>query len=358
MKNFVSVLEFISGGLFNIILTLLLLIAIYTVTLKAFNYGKDLLVEDTSSRPSKEVVINIENGTDTMKVAELLEEEGLIGNKWIFNLQARLNGSYKYFLSGEFKLNTNMGSAEIMQELQSIQYPDESDNLKITIPEGLTNKQIAALVEAEGLFTAAEFLEACENWEYEYSFLEGLPDRENRLEGYLFPDTYNLPPDPEPDDLIIRMLNRFQSVYDGSKQDRAEEMGYTTDEVIIMASIIEKEIKVPEEQAIAASVIYNRLETDMPLQMCSTVLYALDKRKDRLLDEDLQVDSPYNTYINKGLPVGAICNPGESAIDAVLYPEKTNYIYFVVMDDETGEHFFTASDDEFLAAKARYNQKY
>lgn len=358
MKNLMDVLKYVTGGLFNIVVSIFLIIAVYTVTVTAFNYGKGLLVEDTSAKTPKEVIVNIADGKDTAKVAELLEEEGLISNKWIFNLQARLNGSYKYFRSGEFRLDMSMSSNEIMETLQSIQYPSEDDQLKITIVEGLTNKQIAAFVESEGLFTAQEFLDACQNGEYDYDFLKGVTRTENRLEGYLFPDTYILPPEPTPDDLITRMLDRFQSVYNSEKRDRAEELGLTTDEIIIMASIIEKEIKLPEEQAVASSVIYNRLKINMPLQMCSTVLYALDKRKDRLLDEDLQVQSPYNTYINGGLPVGAICNPGEGAINAALYPEKTNYIYFVVKDEEIGEHFFTDNDNDFLAAKAQYNQKY
>jgi UPF0755 protein len=147
-------------------------------------------------------------------------------------------------------------------------------------------------------------------------------------------------------------------------RSRAEELAEETglpidmDKIVIMASIIEKEVSITEERDKVSSIIYRRLGEDMPLQMCSTVLYAMDKRKDRLLLSDLEVDSPFNTYRNTGLPPGAISCPGRSSIMAALYPSNSDILYFVLKDEETGEHLFTSDYDEFVVAKERYGQMY
>lgn len=357
MNRLRNIISFIFGNVFNLVFLLAVVAAVFTFTNRAYEYGRVMLAVSEGSVISKEVIVEIpeEAKGKGMAVAEILEENGLIDNKYVFYLQSKLNGTDKYFKSGTFTLNTNMGTVDLQEKLMETQYV-AADELRVTIVEGLTNKEIAAYLEAEEIFTAEEFLAACEE-EYDYSFLEGVT-RENRLEGYLFPDTYNLPENPEPRDLIVRMLNRFGEIYGAAYLDRTDEMGKSIDEIVIAASIIEKEIKSADERALCASVIYNRLEKNMNLEMCSTILYALDKRKDRLLDSDLQTDSPYNTYIYSGLPVGPICNMGEAAIKAALYPEDTDYLYFVVKDEEAGTHFFTSSYDEFVAAKAQYNQKY
>jgi UPF0755 protein len=356
VKNALDVMKFITGGLFNIALALAVTVGVYVSAAKAYDYGKGLLVDDASDRPSKEIVINIADGGDTAAVARALKSEGLIKNALVFQLQSRLNGSYRFFRDGAFTLNQNMSSGEIMVALQSVQFAAREEG-QVRIVEGLSNKQIAAFAESEGLWPAQEFLDACAAFDAPYDFLSDEPGA-GRLEGFLFPDTYNLPPNPDPEDLIIRMLNRFETVFDADMRDKAAELGLTPRDAVTMASIIEKEIKRPEERELCSSVIYNRLNAGMPLQMCSTVLYALDKRKVSLTDEDLLVDSPYNTYRSGGLPAGPICNPGAAAISAALNPEDTDYIFFVVKDEETGEHFFTSSNDEFLSAKAAYNQKY
>jgi len=360
LKRIINVLSFITGGLTNIAIVAVSVFLVYFAVTKAYAYGQNFITEmDNTKRTSEEITITIPEGADARAIGDILAENDFTSSGMMFYLQARLNGTYNLFKSGDFVLNKNMSLNDIMELLQSEQYAEQEDDLKVTIVEGLTNKQIAAYLEAEGHFTAKEFLEECMYGEYDYPFLASMPDRgEKRLEGYLFPDTYNLPPNPEPRDLIIRMLNRFKDVMNDSMQIRAEAMGLTVDEVVIMASIIEKEIKVAEERVLCSAVIHNRLAINRKLQMCSTVLYALDKRKDRLFDSDLEVDSPYNTYLYEGLPTGPIANPGAAALRAVIEPADVDYIYFVVRNEETGEHFFTASEDDFLTAKQLYNQKY
>ena len=361
LQRIINVLSFITGGLFNIALVAATLYLVYIGLTRGYAYGNELISDtDNTKRASKEIVITIPEGADAKDIGLILKENNLTTNEWVFYLQARLNGTYKLFNNGDFLLNQNMSVNDIMEELQKPQYAAPEDELKVVIVEGLTNKQIAEFLESKGYFTAAEFLEECATGEYDFDFLAEVPPgrEEKRLEGYLFPDTYNLPPNPTPRDVIVRMLNRFDAVMNTANRYDAENMELTIDEVVIMASIIEKEIKVPEERPLCAAVIHNRLADGQKLQMCSTVLYALDKRKDRLFDSDLEVVSPYNTYNNPGLPIGPICNPGAAAIEAVLNPADADYLYFVVRNEETGEHFFTNVFDDFLTAKALYNQKY
>ena len=359
LKRIINVLSFITGGLTNIAIVAVSAFLVYLALTKAYAYGQNFITEmDTTKRASEEITIVIPEDADARAIGDILAEYDFTSSGMMFYLQARLNGTYNLYKPGEYVLNKNMSLNDIMDLLQKEQYAAPEDELKVTIVEGLTNAQIAQYLEAEGFFTAKAFLEECMTGEYDYPFLSSMPDRgAKRLEGYLFPDTYNLPPDPEPRDLIIRMLNRFQSVMEDVEY-KASTMGLTIDEVVIMASIIEKEIKVAEERPLCSAVIHNRLKINMKLQMCSTVLYALDKRKDRLFDTDLEVESPYNTYLYFGLPTGPIANPGAAALRAVVNPAAVDYIYFVVRNEETGEHFFTANEFDFLAAKQLYNQKY
>ena len=360
LKKTINILSFITGSVTNMAIVAVSILLVYLAISKGFAYGKEFIVDqDNTKRPPRDILLRIPDGSDAQAIGEILEKEDLTTSAFVFYLQARLNGTYKLFKPGEYLLNANMSINEIMEILQEGQNVADNGDLKVTIVEGLTNKQIAEYLEAEGLFTAEEFLAECANGEYPHSFLVNAPVREEkRLEGYLFPDTYNLPPNPTPRDLIMRMLNRFDDVLTDSMQARAVELNLSIDDVIVIASIIEKEIKVPEERALCAAVIYNRLEQGKRLEMCSTILYALDKRKDRLYDSDLQVDSPYNTYRNGGLPAGPISNPGAASIVAALEPANVDFVYFVVRNEETGEHFFTASFDEFLTAKEVYQQKY
>ncbi|GHV42865.1 cell division protein YceG [Clostridia bacterium] len=356
MKQFLDVVYYILGIFTNIVLVLFFVFFVIKGAQKGYEYGRNLIYEETRGKLSKEVAITIPEDATTQQIGEILQEADLVSNKYVFWLQARLNGTYKLFKTGDFTLDMAMTSNEIMELLQQEHY-DEKAHLTITIAEGLTMAQIGALAESLNFFTKEDFLLACGEFNAESYGITIPDDRPNRLEGYLFPDTYFLPEDAEPNDLIERMLDRF-STMTASVAFRAEESGLTVDNVITIASIIEKEIKRAEERSLASAVIYNRLNTGMPLQMCSSILYALDKRKDRLLDEDLQIQSPYNTYLYPGLPAGPICSPGVYSIEAALLPEPVNYLYFVVKDEDTGEHVFTNDYNEFIDAKVIYNQKF
>ncbi|MDF2673718.1 MAG: mltG, partial [Clostridiales bacterium] len=204
----------------------------------------------------------------------------------------------------------------------------------------------------KGLIAKEEvFINEAQNGEFEYDFLKGIPeDRPNRLEGYLFPDTYEFKSGTTEHEIIDKMLGRFQEIFDeeisGKLGDRR------LDDLIIMASIVEREAKVESERPIIAAVFYNRLKIDMQLQSCATIQYILGTNKERLLYEDLEIESPYNTYLNSGLPLGPICSPGRDSLVAALEPADVDYLYFVLKKyDGDGSHNFARNYNDFLKYK-------
>lgn len=230
---------------------------------------------------------------------------------------------------------------------------NENKVYKVTIPEGLTNKQTAERVnkDSKSIITAVEFERAVEDGVYDYSFLEGTNDN---LEGFLFPKQYDVTEQVSAYDLVDKMLSQFDKETRNLEWSKAAANGVTKYQVIIIASIVEKEAKVPEDRPIIASVIYNRLRAGMKLQLCSTVQYALGEWKPSLSYSDLDVDSPYNTYKVSGLPPAPICNPGFESISASLSPSATDYLYFILTSND-GHHSFTSDYNQFLKWKNEQN---
>jgi len=346
MKRLMDVLYYILGMLFNICFTVVLIALVFVVTLTAFNYGTGLFVEDLSAREDREVIVEIVDGRDTMAVAEVLRENGLIDNAWLFVLQSRLNGSYRWFRSDTFVLNENMGSAAIMQALQSIPELPLGETVRVTIPEGMSLRQIAEHTAHLGYWTQEEFMTAAQG-DFSHAFLRNIPQRPNRLQGYLFPDTYFLPPNPRPEDLITRMLDAFEDVF-FRLFAFGQDAEFSVDEIVIMASIIEREISMDVEKELASAVIRNRLVHGLRLEMYSTVQYVLNRPRHQITQADLQVQSPYNTFVNHGLPRGPIGSPGRRALEAAIHPAaptypdfiEVEYIRFVLRDDGSGRHDF------------------
>lgn len=355
-QKFARALNFLIGGAFSALITVVTACFVYTFAETGFEYGKNLAESMTAEKPPLDVEIVLEDGATIDDAARQLKAKGVIENALFFRLESILKGSDDAFEGGTFIVNTSMDSNEINAALRRA--AETSTDVRITIMEGYSIANIADYLENKEIVTAEEFIQACGAGGFEYKFLENVPERENRLEGYLFPDTYLISPNADADEIINKMLTRFGEIYDAECKARAEELGLTMDEVVIMASIIEKEVKIPEERAKVSAVIRNRLAADMPLQMCSTVVYVLDKPKNRLTEADLKVKSPYNTYVNAGLPQGPVGNPGQACILAALNPEDSDVLYFVLTDDEEGSHLFTSDYNEFTEAKELYNQVY
>lgn len=350
-----------SGAAFRLILSLSLmavtiLLVIFVCT-KVFNFAKDTVKEGTEQPVNVEsVVVTIPDGSTTADISQILYDNKIITNKLGFRLKSRMEGADSSYRSGVYAIDSGMDAEAIIELLQTGGNVT-SDN-KITIPEGYTTEQIAQLVEQSGYCSASEFLSEVTNGEFEYDFLDGITPRENRLEGYLFPDTYFLSDQPTAKEIIDKMLMRFGDFYTAESIQKAEALGYSFDEIVTIASIVESEVRYAEERPRAAGVIYNRLAIDMPLQMDSTVLYAMGLKKEQVTYKDLEVDSPYNTYRNNGLPLGPISNPGGAAIEAALNPEENDYIYYVLKDRTSGEHFYTNDYNEFLNAKEQYKANF
>lgn len=298
------------------------------------------------------VTITIPEGAGTEEIAKILKENKLIGSVFGFKLTSKLEGFDGTYKQGTYEVDTGLTKKQIMELLQSGKV---AANLKITIPEGYNVQQIAAKVAETEICTAEEFISECNNGTFDYDFLKDLPEREYKLEGYLFPDTYFLHESMTVHDIINAMLARFDKMYTKEYQKAVEESEYSLDEIVTIASMIEKEIKVADERPKAAGVIYNRLKENMSLGIDATVLYAVGKTSGELTQEDLNTDSPYNTRKNQGLPLGPISNPGESSFKAALYPEENNYLYYVVEAVGKDNHVYCETYDEFLAAKAAYN---
>lgn len=246
---------------------------------------------------------------------------------------------------------------DYQQVVSILQNPSQIKGIKLLVKEGDTQEDIARTLNSIGIVSYDEFMSACNTISYDYPFLKNLPQdkaRVNKLEGYLYPDTYYLSSEETGESIVNKLLSRFNELYTKDISEKAKALNLTTDEVVTIASIIEKEVKLPEEKPIVASVVYNRLKQGMKLQMDATVLYAKKQHTDRVLISDTEIESAYNTYFIDGLPVGPISNPSIDTIKAVVNPAKTDFIYYVVKDLSSGEHFFTGNYDEFLRAKENY----
>ncbi|WP_074463578.1 endolytic transglycosylase MltG [Cellulosilyticum sp. I15G10I2] len=344
------------------ILSLALLIVCIVGSARAFsyffNYTSNIVESDASREKNpniKEISIEILKGTTVKELADLLYENDFISNPFYFRLESKLSKLDTQLKPGKYSISSNMSNTQILKLLTSDMTVAE-ETIKFTIPEGYTIIQIADRLENLNIISKESFLDAVNNREYDYAFLRNLPrDTKYALEGYLFPDTYIVRKGATPEEIIIKMLNRFQEII-SQYSNYINSSEYSLHEVLAIASIIEQEAKLSEERPIIAGVIYNRLNSDMKLQMCSTVQYVLEKRKAALSYADLEVVSPYNTYTNTGIPIGPICAPGAESISAALMPDTNDYYFFVVKNEAEGSHSFSATASEHERNKTRYKQ--
>lgn len=306
-----------------------------------WRWANDLLSLDKEDRS---YTIQIAAGDSIHDVAQDLYENGMIEYPYLFEVFAGFTNKAENITSGSYDLNTSMDYSALLNNMS--QSSQQRSTVTVTIPEGYTVKEIFQLLEQQGVCTVEELEQSALQDEFDYSFLQDLERNDNPywMEGYLFPDTYEFYKDSDAKVAIFKMLYNFSVKFTDEMKTRAERLGYSEHEIMIIASIIEKETDGQDQRDIA-SVIYNRLQPDNQetlgkLQMDSTIQYILEERKENLTEEDLQIESPYNTYLNEGLPAGTICNPGMEAIEAALYPNNTTYYYFILGNDGI-THFFS-----------------
>lgn len=283
------------------------------------------------------------------EAAKALKESGIIRYQWAFRLYASLKHN-DTFKSGTFDIRDSYDYGQIIDMLNRVS--NYQDTVQVTIPEGYSLKQIAKLLEDNRVCSADEFIEVCNTYPFKHEILQDLPMVENRLEGYLFPDTYEFYVNESCVRVANKMLNTFSSRYTAEMRDYTEKAGMTINEVVIIASLVEKEAKLETERATISGVIYNRLNSSsFPyLNLDSTIHYAVGNNEP-LTAEDLKIDSPYNSYTKQGLPPTAICSPGTSSMLAAIMPEKHKYYFFVAVDD-SGGHVFTKTLEEHNAVIA------
>lgn len=291
------------------------------------------------TKGDKPATVVIEENMSVGEIADVLKDNGVIQFKWPFELFSTITKSNDRYKYGTYDLNSNMDYLELISRLKKRAQSDST--VWVTIPEGRELREIFKTLEENGVATVEGLTNAMNTHEFDYAFLKDLPERENKLEGYLFPDTYEFYKNEDPVNVLDKMLKNFNNKYDEECQERAKELGMTTDEVITLASIIEREAANDDDRDTVASVFVNRLNsTEYPyLQSCATVQYVLKERKAVLSIEDTKIDSPYNTYQHKGLPVGPIASPGKASIEAALWPEETDYYFFVL--GSNGQHIFS-----------------
>ncbi len=291
----------------------------------------------------------VERGMSSKAIARALQEKGLIKNASLFLQKTKRQGFDGRYQAGSFQLSPSMTMSEIMQALTHAR----RDTVRFTVPEGYTVRETAALLAEKELVDEQAFLQ-CLTEEYDYGFLPDIERTVDRLEGYLFPDTYEIFVGAEEREIIEKMLARFDDVFLPEYYSRADELGRSVHEMITIASLIEKETRAPHERKLVSSVLYNRLAIRMNLRFDSTIQYLFDEPKERVLYKDLEIDSPYNTYMYEGLPPGPIASPGKDCIVAALYPEDTDYLYFVVKTYGSIEHNFAVTEQEFNRYKKTY----
>lgn len=347
--------------LFCVMIGVVFLSAFLSYTYLVDKYENPVTLESIYLDEATSVKFRIDKGMTTKEIADNLYDMGLIENKTIYRFLSKFNGFDGEYKVGTYTLCDGLTYDEVMTLLAG-----EPETVKVTFPEGFTTQQIATRLEVNNVVTAEEFLNALETIDVsQYTFLNDITGktRDHRLDGYLFPDTYEFDVKANVEDVIYKMLNRFNELYLPAYYEKAEATGLTVDEVVILASIVEREAKLNSDRPKIAGVFINRMNSEdaslKKMQSCATIRYVFKKlyNKDviKITEEHEKENDPYNTYLYEGLTPGPICSPGIESIKAVLNYEKSDYYFFVLnAKDGVGAHIFSKTYQEHLEAKKNY----
>ena len=321
----------------------IILIASLAVFLISVTFLVIAIINIDVKKLKSEVVITISPSSGAKVIANELKEEGIIKSKWFFINYIKNEDASTKLKPGTYKFGP--GNVTFSDILEKLVEGEQEEQVTVTIPEGYTVLQIAKLFSSKGLVEEQDFLDYAGSLEIPYDYIPKGTDYK-QLEGFLFPDTYQIPTSWKEDKIINMLLSEFDKHWSDEFDKRAEELGFSVNEIVTIASLIEREAKVESERTIISSVIHNRLKVGMLLQIDATVQYLLPEQKERLLYKDLEIDSPYNTYKYDGLPPTAIASPGLSCIEAALYPADTDYYYYRAKANGNGEHWFSETFSE------------
>lgn len=356
------------NGLWRILRPVLIglasLLIVFGVISAAYSAIDEHFLSPVDPADNTEIAFSVESGNSLTRVSNNLEKQGLIKSRTFFKYYCDFAGLGQKIQAGDYLIKKSMNVFEIADLLTTGDgKPITTD---ITIIPGTTVEVIAAALKEKGVLSdEAAFLSICKTGEgvTDYYFIadelatSGVSERRYLLEGYLSPNTYEIYTDAAPIDIIKRLLSQTDKVFTAEWQERAAELNMTMDQVLTLASIIEKEAKKADFGKVSA-VFHNRLKDGMRLQSDPTIHYVTGERRMSLRQSDLAVNSPYNTYLVAGLPVGPICNPSPEAINAALYPDESyvaeKYLYFCSKDPNTGELHFSRTLEEHERAAAIY----
>ena len=333
--------------------TIIIIIVIFAIVCAAYWRG----INASVSENGQDVTFLISQGESVKQIGENLHKADLIKSKFCFKVYIRQNNKQANLQAGEYILNPNLSIKEIANTLVAGQSLSKEKTIKII--EGWNINDINKYLANNAIISENEFTELAKleigNWKLEINkpnFLDNAPIKAD-LEGYLFPDTYRIFKDASAEDIIEKMLTNFDKKLTEEMRVEISKQGKTIHKIIIMASLIEKEVRTAEDMKIVSGIFWDRIKYGQALESCATLAYILGINKPQYTIEDTKIDSLYNTYQNQGLPPGPICNPGINAIKAAIYPKYTNYNYFLNSPD-TGETIFSKTLDEHNRNKARY----
>ncbi len=323
------------------------IIVVAVVLLGGFFYLRYQVYFSRGKNKTEEIFI-INKGEKSAEIASRLENDGLISHAWYFYIYLHTHNMADKILPGKYELSGNMTIPEVVLTITS----EQENFATITFPEGWTSKKMADRLTANG-FDGSEFLQIVNNPPQDiksrYSYLNDV----HTLEGYLFPDTYYFPKDATAEDIVLRMIDNFNIRLNAQMRSDIAKQDKSINDVIIMASIIEMEVRTSQDRSMVSGILWNRLADGQALQCDSTLGYILDTSKVKYSLQDIETASPYNTYLNKGLPPGPISNPGLDSINAAIHPTDSDYNYFL-NDPKTGQTVYATSYAQQEANKVRY----
>lgn len=296
---------------------------------------------------NNEIIFSVNDGESGATVARRLYDKDLIRSYNFFKFMLKIKNAENSIKTGTYKLSNAMKTSEILSQL----IEGKELLIRVQIPEGASNSTIASILQENNILSSDEFLRTISN----PATIKSLGIPSNSLTGYLFPDTYYFPLHSSPKLVVETMISNFKKKLKEHVMQSQLLSPQELHERVILASIVEREYRKPEEAPLIAGVFLNRLKIKMPLQSCATVVYIITeelhkRHPERLFESDLQIKSPYNTYINTGLPPGPICNPGLVALQAAITPEPSSFLYFRLINEKDGKHYFSETYDEHIRA--------
>lgn len=294
----------------------------------------------------KKIHVKIKEGMTTAEIADELSRKGVIASSLKFRILSRLRGNDGKMRPGTYTFTPGMAEDDVFRKLLT----GEKHLVRFTIPEGFTVKEIAERLYNLDIADKEDFLKAAKRFA-PYEYMKG-SDVRYEAEGFLFPETYSVESDYSIEEILRLMAGELDGRLTPEMRDRARDMNLSLRDLITLASLVEREVRYPEDRKIVAQVFLKRLEIDMPLQTDASLQYLMNAPKEDVSIKDTQIESPYNTYLNRGLPPGPIASPGMESIDAVLNPADTDYLYFVA--DRQGHNHYSYTYDEHLMLVNQY----